>query len=74
MPGSSYASKEYRRWLGERINPLIDRFGLRGRSDDDYPATSRMRGRRESNRTPRQPSLQTAPAQQFAAPAQQALF
>lgn len=72
--GSSYASKEYRRWLSERINPLIDRYDLRGRSDDDYPATSRMRGRRESNRTPHQTNLQTAPAQQFAAPAQQALF
>lgn len=72
--GSSYASKEYRRWLSERINPLIDRYDLRGRSDDDYPATSRMRGRRESNRNPHQTNLQTAPAQQFAAPAQQALF
>lgn len=39
---SSYASKDYRRWLGERINPLIDRYGLRGSADDDYPKTSRM--------------------------------
>ncbi|WP_152347813.1 Rv2578c family radical SAM protein [Brevibacterium sp. CFH 10365] len=71
---SSYASKEYRRWLGERINPLIDGYGLRGRNDDDYPATSRLRGRRNPSRTPQQTGSQAAPAQQFAAPTQQALF
>ena len=71
---SSYASKEYRRWLGERINPLIDRFGLRGRSDDDYPATSRMRGSSDSSRIPPKSDSLAAPAQHLAAPAQQALF
>ncbi len=72
--GSSYASKEYRRWLGERINPLIDRYGLRGRSDDDYPAASRMRGRRDSSRTLQKTGAVAAPTQQLAAPSQQALF
>jgi DNA repair photolyase len=67
---SSYASKEYRAWLGERINPLIDRFGLRGRSDDDYPKTSRMRGR--SHPADAQPQSPEATA--LAAPAQQVLF
>ena len=38
---SAYASKEYRTWLAARINPLIDRYELRGTSDDDYPATKR---------------------------------
>lgn len=38
---SAYASKEYRTWLAARINPLIDRYDLRGTSDDDYPATKR---------------------------------
>lgn len=38
---SSYASKEYRAWLGRRINPLIDKYGLRGSADDDYPKTRR---------------------------------
>ncbi|WP_210605110.1 Rv2578c family radical SAM protein [Brevibacterium oceani] len=38
---SSYASKDYRRWLGERINPLIDGYGLRGRNDDDDPVAAR---------------------------------
>ncbi|WP_025777129.1 Rv2578c family radical SAM protein [Brevibacterium sp. VCM10] len=71
---SSYASKEYRRWLGERINPLIDHYGLRGRSDDDYPATSRMRGRRDSSRTMQKTGAAAAPTQQLAAPSQQALF
>lgn len=72
--GSSYASKEYRRWLSERINPLIDRYDLRGRSDDDYPATSRMRGRRDSSRTLQKTGAAAAPTQQLAAPSQQALF
>ena len=72
--GSSYASKEYRRWLSERINPLIDRYDLRGRSDDDYPATSRMRGRPDSSRTPQKAGAPAAPTQQLAAPSQQALF
>lgn len=72
--GSSYASKEYRRWLSERINPLIDRYDLRGRSDDDYPATSRMRGRQDSCRTPQKAGAPAAPTQQLAAPSQQALF
>ncbi|MGO3022944.1 MAG: Rv2578c family radical SAM protein [Brevibacterium sp.] len=71
--GSSYASKEYRRWLGDRINPLIDRYDLRGRSDDEYPATSRMRGRPGSSRTP-QKAGEPAPTQQLTAPSQQALF
>ncbi|SMX76363.1 DNA repair photolyase [Brevibacterium iodinum ATCC 49514] len=71
--GSSYASTEYRRWLSERINPLIDRYDLRGRSDDDYPATSRMRGRPGLSRTP-QKAGEPAPTQQLAAPSQQALF
>lgn len=72
--GSSYASKEYRRWLSERINPLIDRYDLRGRSDDDYPATSRMRGRRDSSRTLQKTGAAAAPTQQLTAPSQQALF
>ncbi|MCU4298691.1 radical SAM protein [Brevibacterium permense] len=72
--GSSYASKEYRRWLSERINPLIDRYDLRGRNDDDYPATSRMRGRPDSSRTLEKAGAATAPTQQLAAPSQQALF
>ncbi|TNM53277.1 Rv2578c family radical SAM protein [Brevibacterium sediminis] len=72
--GSSYASKEYRRWLSERINPLIDRYDLRGRSDDDYPATSRMRGRPESGRNRQTVGVPAAPTQQLAAPSQQALF
>ncbi|MFE1085212.1 Rv2578c family radical SAM protein [Brevibacterium sediminis] len=72
--GSSYASKEYRRWLSERINPLIDRYDLRGRSDDDYPATSRMRGRPHSSRTPQKAGAPAALTQQLAAPSQQALF
>lgn len=38
---SSYASKEYRTWLGKRINPLIDHYDLRGSADDDYPKTRR---------------------------------
>ncbi|UVI37379.1 Rv2578c family radical SAM protein [Brevibacterium spongiae] len=67
---SPYASKEYRKWLGERINPLIDRFELRARSDDDYPQTSRMRGRQR----PADVGPQSPPAASFAAPAQQALF
>jgi DNA repair photolyase len=67
---SSYASKEYRRWLGERINPLIDRFGLRGRTDDDYPKTSRMRG----HFRPSDGGGQAPPTTSLAAPAQQALF
>ena len=71
--GSSYASKEYRRWLSERINPLIDRYDLRGRSDDDYPATSRMRGRRDPSRT-LQKAGEPAPTQLLTAPSQQALF
>ncbi|WP_309132540.1 Rv2578c family radical SAM protein [Brevibacterium sp.] len=32
---SSYASKEYRKWLAERINPLIDRYSLRGADEED---------------------------------------
>ncbi|GGC22489.1 radical SAM protein [Brevibacterium sediminis] len=72
--GSSYASKDYRRWLSERINPLIDRYGLRGRSDDDYPATSRMRGRPESSRNRQTVGVPAAPTQQLTAPSQQALF
>lgn len=32
---SAYASKEYRRWLAARIDPLIDRYGLRGADADD---------------------------------------
>lgn len=41
---SSYASKEYRTWLSRRINPLIDKYGLRGSADDDYPHTRRPNG------------------------------
>ena len=67
---SSYASKEYRRWLGERINPLIDRYGLRGAHDDDYPATSRRRGGLRSE--PAMAANRSAAG--LAAPAQQALF
>ena len=33
---SAYASKEYRTWLRARIDPLIDRYDLRGKRDDDY--------------------------------------
>ena len=33
---SPYASKEYRTWLRARIDPLIDRYGLRGSRDEDY--------------------------------------
>ncbi|WP_209325332.1 Rv2578c family radical SAM protein [Brevibacterium renqingii] len=67
---SSYASKEYRRWLGERINPLIDRYGLRGTDDDDYPATSRRRGGLRSEPA----ATADSPAAGIVAPAQQALF
>lgn len=38
---SSYSSKEYRAWLSRRINPLIDKYDLRGTADDDYPMTRR---------------------------------
>lgn len=34
---SSYASKEYRRWLGGRIRPLIERHGLNPADNGDYP-------------------------------------
>src|SRR5699024_330685 len=42
---SSYASKEYRRWLAERIDPLIDRYGLRGSGDRAHPSEVRRRRR-----------------------------
>lgn len=35
--GSSYASREYRTWLARRIRPMIRRYGLDGREDEDSP-------------------------------------
>lgn len=40
--GSSYASKEYRRWLGRRIRPLIRKHGLDEQADDDTPEQRRF--------------------------------
>ncbi len=78
---SSYASKEYRSWLAERINPLIDRYGLRGSTDEDPASDStaepgagrpiswqRFRARREQMR----PHAASGP--DLTPPAQAALF
>lgn len=66
---SSYASKEYRAWLSRRINPLIDKYDLRGTADDDYPKT------RRGDRTPvTSLSSTTAQAASLIPPPQQALF
>src|SRR5699024_3557464 len=67
---SPYASKEYRRWLAARINPLIDRYGLRGSGDEDPPAESRRGGRSR----PASATTVDVPDTGLSAPAQQALF
>ena len=67
---SSYASKEYRRWLAERIDPLIDRYGLRGSGDGAPPSESRRRGRSR----PESATTVDSPAAGLSPPAQQALF
>ena len=67
---SAYASKEYRRWLAERIDPLIDRYGLRGSGDEDTRAGSRRGGRSR----PESATALDSPAAGLSAPAQQALF
>ncbi|MGC3023453.1 Rv2578c family radical SAM protein [Brevibacterium sp. FAM 24630] len=74
---SSYASKDYRRWLAERINPLIDHYRLRGSSDDDYPATQKpqttgTRGHEETQSAPGR-RLAISPAS-WTPPPQEALF
>ncbi|WP_413335719.1 Rv2578c family radical SAM protein [Brevibacterium sp. GP-SGM9] len=65
---SPYASKEYRSWLAARINPLIDRYGLRGSGDDDYPKTAR------TARRPNSAGHVQAPAVELQPPLQRALF
>ena len=67
---SSYASMEYRRWLAERIDPLIDRYGLRGSGDGAPPSESRRRGRSR----PESATTVDSPAAGLSPPAQQALF
>lgn len=74
---SSYASKDYRRWLAERINPLIDHYRLRGSSDDDHPATQKAqttgtRGHEETQSAPGR-RLAISPAS-WTPPPQEALF
>lgn len=66
---SSYASKEYRAWLSRRINPLIDKYDLRGKADEDYPMT--RRGDRTQNGTANSDVPQTAT---LTPPPQEALF
>ena len=67
---SPYASKEYRRWLAERIDPLIDRYGLRGSGDGAPPSESRRRGRSR----PESATTVDSPAAGLSPPAQQVLF
>ncbi|GAA1796633.1 Rv2578c family radical SAM protein [Brevibacterium celere] len=59
---SAYASKEYRTWLAARINPLIDRYDLRGTSDDDYPATKRWTRRGTTGGGQSSPNAAVEPA------------
>ncbi|MCF2574266.1 Rv2578c family radical SAM protein [Brevibacterium sp. UCMA 11754] len=66
---SSYASKEYRAWLSRRVNPLIDKYDLRGTADDDYPKTKRGDLTRAAAK-----SSATAQAASLTPPPQEALF
>ncbi|GAA1941003.1 Rv2578c family radical SAM protein [Brevibacterium antiquum] len=66
---SSYASKEYRAWLSRRINPLIDKYDMRGSADDDCPKTKRG----DLTRAPAKPSA-TAQTASLTPPPQEALF
>lgn len=56
---NAYAPKEYRRWLGERIRPLIRKHGLeRGRED---PTTGGVRSRALGERRARSGERKFAP-------------
>lgn len=47
FPGaSSYAPEGYRKWLAQRIRPLIDAHRLRGKADLDAPGRPQPRGAR----------------------------
>lgn len=53
-PGDSpYAPDGYRRWLTQRIGPLIDAHGLSARADEDAPGSPRRRELAPSRLLPR---------------------